>query len=68
MLLRKAMGAVLLAVVLALPVAALAFDESKYPDMQGQWSRPRGVGIQWDPSITKLTYDIQQLGEPGGVS
>ena len=50
MLLRKAMGAVLLAVALALPAAALAFDESKYPDMQGQWSRPRGVGIQWDPS------------------
>jgi hypothetical protein len=50
MLLRKAMGAVLLAMALALPVAALAFDESKYPDMQGQWSRPRGVGIQWDPS------------------
>ena len=20
------------------------------PDMQAQWSRPRGVGIQWDPS------------------
>jgi hypothetical protein len=50
MLLGKAMGAVLLAVALVLPVAALAFDESKYPDMQGQWSRPRGVGIQWDPS------------------
>jgi hypothetical protein len=28
----------------------LAFDESKYPDWSGQWHRPRGVGIQWDPS------------------
>jgi hypothetical protein len=31
-------------------VAAWAFDESKYPDMQGQWARPAGTGIQWDPT------------------
>ncbi len=46
----NAMGARVLAAVLVLPVAARAFDESKYPDMQAQWSRPPGVGIQWDPS------------------
>src|SRR5690349_8624375 len=50
MLIRNAMSAVILAAALALPAMAYAFDESKYPDMQAQWSRPRGVGIQWDPS------------------
>src|ERR1700756_4766741 len=25
-------------------------DMSKYPDWSGQWNRPRGAGIQWDPS------------------
>ena len=43
-------GAVMLAAALAVPAAALAFDESKYPDLQGQWSRPSGTGIQADPS------------------
>jgi hypothetical protein len=47
---RNAMAAIILAAALALPVAAKAFDESKYPDMQAQWSRPAGSGIQWDPS------------------
>jgi hypothetical protein len=28
--------------------AALAFDESKYPDWSGQWTRPRGLATQWD--------------------
>jgi hypothetical protein len=46
---RNAMGAIMLAAALALPVTATAFDGSKYPDMQAQWSRPRGTGIQWDP-------------------
>jgi hypothetical protein len=31
-------------------VAAQVFDESKYPDFAGQWRRPPGVGIQWDPT------------------
>jgi hypothetical protein len=43
-------GTIVLAAVLTLPIAANAFDEAKYPDMQAQWSRPPGVGIQWDPS------------------
>jgi hypothetical protein len=47
---RKAMSAIILAAALAMPIAANAFDESKYPDIQAQWSRPRGTGIQWDPS------------------
>ncbi len=43
-------GAVVLVIALAVPVRASAFDEAKYPDMQAQWSRPPGAGIQWDPS------------------
>jgi hypothetical protein len=50
MLYRSSIGAVTLAGVLAVATAALAFDDSKYPDFSGQWQRPRGVGIQWDPS------------------
>jgi hypothetical protein len=29
---------------------ARAFDESKYPEWYGQWTRPNGVGNQWDPT------------------
>jgi len=47
---RNAIGAIVVAAALTLPAAANAFDHSKYPDMQAQWSRPRGIGIQWDPS------------------
>src|SRR6266849_2669828 len=31
-------------------VSAPAHDETKYPDWNGQWSRPPGVGNQWDTS------------------
>ena len=44
MLNRYAIGALTLAAALSLPIAALVFDESKYPDMQGQWARPSGIG------------------------
>jgi hypothetical protein len=27
---------------------AAAFDDSKYPDLSGQWRRPSGIGTQWD--------------------
>ena len=30
--------------------AAFAADDSKYPEWRGQWRRPPGVGIQWDPT------------------
>jgi hypothetical protein len=50
MLTRNILAAITLAAALALPAAANAHDETKYPDMQGQWTRPPGVGIQWDPS------------------
>jgi hypothetical protein len=43
--------AVAIGAALALPiVSAQAFDESKYPDFSGQWRRPPGIGIQWDPT------------------
>ena len=38
----------LLAVLSIAGSGAQAFDESKYPDIVGQWRRPVGVGIQWD--------------------
>jgi hypothetical protein len=52
MLNRISIGAVALAAVL-MPAAmgidrAAAFDESKYPDWSGQWTRPRGLATQWD--------------------
>jgi hypothetical protein len=33
---------------------AQAFDDSKYPDWNGQWRRPPGVNNQWDPSKPRL--------------
>ena len=46
---RSPIGAVALATVLLMSAGAQAFDESKYPALNGQWSRahPRS---QWDPS------------------
>src|SRR5437870_7792972 len=41
---------VLAAALLIVANAASAHDESKYPDWTGQWRRPPGIGIQWDPS------------------
>jgi hypothetical protein len=48
---RNAIAAMILTGALLTPMAgAYAFDETKYPDMQAQWARPTGVGIQWDPT------------------
>jgi hypothetical protein len=38
----------LLAALCIAGTGAQAFDESRYPDIVGQWRRPVGVGIQWD--------------------
>jgi hypothetical protein len=49
MLYRSAMvAATLAAAVLCSICGAQAFDESKYPDWSGQWTRPRGLATQWD--------------------
>jgi hypothetical protein len=47
---RSLIGAIALAGSLGAATAAFAFDESKYPDFSGQWRRPPGIGIQWDPT------------------
>src|SRR5262249_23747648 len=57
-LLAKALGghamlyrifAILLAAALPMvPMTASAFDESKYPDFQGQWKRKPGTVNSWD--------------------
>src|ERR1700726_395057 len=47
---RNTMGAIMLAAALALPVVALAHDESKYPNMRDKGSWPRGTVFQWAPS------------------
>ena len=44
-------GSTAFALVAALVVTmtgAAAHDESKYPDWDGQWKRPRGLATQWD--------------------
>jgi hypothetical protein len=37
-----------IAMSVAMMSAAVAFDETKYPDWSGQWLRPPGVGFMWD--------------------
>ena len=46
---RASIGVLVLAAAFAADGgAARAFDESKYPDWSGQWTRPRGIATQWD--------------------
>src|SRR5215510_14375418 len=46
---RLSAGSIALATALIIKSgAALAFDETKYPDLAGQWHRIGGT--QWDPS------------------
>jgi hypothetical protein len=63
------MGAAALVIANAV---AFAHDESKYPDWSGQWQRPQGLGIQWDPSKklgrdeqAPLTPEYQKVFEAG---
>jgi hypothetical protein len=67
---RSLIGAIALAGSLGAATAAFAFDESKYPDFSGQWRRPPGIGIQWDPTHTvgrdqhpPLTPEYQAIWE-----
>jgi hypothetical protein len=49
MLYRTSIGAVaLVAAMISAMCGAAAFDETKYPDWSGQWTRPRGLATQWD--------------------
>ena len=55
MLYRKTIGALALTSALLMTIGiAQAFDDSKYPDWNGQWRRPPGVNNQWDPSKPRL--------------
>jgi hypothetical protein len=67
---QSLIGAIALAGSLGAATAAFAFDESKYPDFSGQWRRPPGIGIQWDPTHTvgrdqhpPLTPEYQAIWE-----
>jgi hypothetical protein len=60
------------AVLFVATATAFAHDESKYPDWSGQWRRPEGLGIQWDPSKrlgrdeqAPLTPEYQKIFEAG---
>jgi hypothetical protein len=50
MLDRNTTAASVLAALLALPLAAQAYDESKYPDWSGQWIRTYGGNPVYDPT------------------
>jgi hypothetical protein len=73
MLYRNAIGAVSLALLLCVPFAgARAFDDSKYPDFNGQWKRPPGIANQFDISKPQargqqvpLTPEYQAVFEAG---
>ena len=55
MLYRGSIGAVTLALaLLAASSAAQAFDESKYPDLKGQWRRFEVGPVKFDPSKPRL--------------
>src|SRR3979411_2377213 len=49
---RDSIGALALAAALTATFAgALAFDQAKYPDFNGQWSRMRVPGVAGQPSF-----------------
>jgi Spy/CpxP family protein refolding chaperone len=59
MLFRRSANTVALAAALcAACTIAFAADDSKYPEWRGQWRRPPGIGVQWDP--TKALGPAQQ--------
>src|SRR6516165_1963836 len=47
---RSLIGAIVLA-VLAMPIAASAFDDAKYPNLKGQWNRFIVRGLPGQPSF-----------------
>ena len=72
MLDRTLIGAIALAAMLMAPVGAQAFDESKYPNFKGQWSRvgaprwvARGEKAPLTPEYQKI-YDTNLEAMKGG--
>jgi hypothetical protein len=67
---RISIGSIALVAALSMPVdSARAHDESKYPDWNGQWARPIGIGNQWDQKRPRsdqqapLTAEYQAIFE-----
>jgi len=71
---RTTIGAIALAISLAGIAAAQAFDEAKYPDWRGQWTRlpnPKVItNPSWDPNQNEgraqqppLTPEYQKIFE-----
>jgi hypothetical protein len=73
MLRGSLLGAVALAALLAAGLTgARAWDDSKYPDFNGQWKRPPGIANQYDISKPQgaaqkvpLTPEFQKVFEDG---
>jgi hypothetical protein len=64
MLYRNGVGAAALTAALVMMMGvAQAFDDSKYPDWNGQWRRPPGVNNQWDPSKPSLKEEAPLTAE-----
>lgn len=61
---QRLMAALALAAILAMPQGAWAFDESKYPDWSGQWSRvPDGGPPRYDPTKPLRKQEAPQKAE-----
>jgi hypothetical protein len=67
---KGGLGASVIAAALLMTAAgAQAFDDSKYPDLSGQWKRPPGVSNQYDISKPRtaeeapLTPEYQKIFE-----
>src|SRR5580700_6043293 len=68
---RSTVGALALGAALTMTIAPVfAFDESKYPEFNGQWRRAPGAGIGWDETKPRglaqkppLTPEYQAIWE-----
>src|SRR3984893_9175773 len=63
MLYRSSIATVALATAMLMTIAAAqAFDETKYPDLKGQWDRAAGSG-GWDTKTAPLTPEYRAIFE-----
>ena len=73
MLYRNLIGAVALAALSVIVTGAWAFDDSKYPDMKGQWNRigpPNWQAVNGPAPLTpeyKAMYDANRADMAGGI-
>jgi hypothetical protein len=60
---RSSIATVTLAIAMLMAIgAAQAFDETKYPDLKGQWDRAAGTA-GWDPKTAPLTPEYRAIFE-----